>query len=197
MKKKKFRGYIFSREFMGERVPQNVQNLFIRDFCNKKNFQYLLSATEYAMESSSMVLAQAINDLKKIDGIVAYSVFQLPSKKQKRIEYLQKIINLKKTFYGALEDLKVYDELSSDHPIDLTRYQVANSYFGRVGLINSGGASGDNDLQDAVATAVINKRAGGMGLISGRKAFQKPLNDGIELLNAIQDVYLNPDITIA
>lgn len=92
---------------------------------------------------------------------------------------------------------KVYDELSSDHPIDLTRYQIANSYFGRVGLINSGGASGSNDLQDAVATAVINKRAGGMGLISGRKAFQKPLEQGIELLNAIQDVYLNPEITIA
>ena len=107
MKKKIFRGYIFSREFMGERVPQNVQNLFIRDFCNKKNFQYLLSATEYAMESSSMVLDQTINDLKKIDGIVAYSIFQLPVKKQKRIEYLQKIINLKKTFFGALENLKV------------------------------------------------------------------------------------------
>ena len=92
---------------------------------------------------------------------------------------------------------KVYDELSSDHPIDLTRYQIANSYFGRVGLINSGGASGSNDLQDAVATAVINKRAGGMGLISGRKAFQKPLGDGIQLLNAIQDVYLCDEVSIA
>jgi len=92
---------------------------------------------------------------------------------------------------------KVYNELSSDHPIDLTRYQIANSYFGRIGLINSGGASGDNDLQDAVATAVINKRAGGMGLISGRKAFQKPLKDGIALLNAIQDVYLSKDIGVA
>ena len=91
----------------------------------------------------------------------------------------------------------VYDQLSSDHPIDLTRYQIANSYFGRVGLINSGGASGNNDLQDAVATAVINKRAGGMGLISGRKAFQKPLNEGVSLLNAIQDVYLSDEITIA
>lgn len=92
---------------------------------------------------------------------------------------------------------KVYDEMSSSHPIDLTRYQIANSYFGRVGLINSGGASGDNDLQDAVATAVINKRAGGMGLISGRKAFQKPLRDGVTLLNAIQDVYLSDQVTIA
>ena len=91
----------------------------------------------------------------------------------------------------------VYSELTTDHPIDLTRYQIANSYFGRVGLINSGGASGNNDLQDAVTTAVINKRAGGMGLISGRKAFQKPIKEGIQLLNTIQDVYLTEDITIA
>jgi class I fructose-bisphosphate aldolase len=93
---------------------------------------------------------------------------------------------------------KVYSDLTSDHPIDLTRYQVANCYMGRAGLINSGGASsGESDLKEAVKTAVINKRAGGMGLISGRKAFQRPLNEGIRLLNAIQDVYLNPDITIA
>ncbi|MCB9053554.1 MAG: class I fructose-bisphosphate aldolase [Lewinellaceae bacterium] len=92
---------------------------------------------------------------------------------------------------------KVYSELTTDHPIDLTRYQVANCYMGRAGLINSGGASGKNDLAQAVRTAIINKRAGGMGLISGRKAFQKPMKDGVELLNAIQDVYLNKDITIA
>lgn len=91
----------------------------------------------------------------------------------------------------------VYDELTSDHLIDLTRYQVANCYMGRAGLINSGGASGDNDLQQAVKTAVINKRAGGMGMISGRKSFQKPMNEGIELLNAIQDVYLEKGIDIA
>jgi len=91
----------------------------------------------------------------------------------------------------------VYSELTTDHPIDLTRYQVANCYMGRAGLINSGGASGANDMQDAVKTAVINKRAGGMGLISGRKAFQKPLKDGIALLNAIQDVYACPEITVA
>ncbi len=90
----------------------------------------------------------------------------------------------------------MYDKLSSDHPIDLTRYQVLNCFAGRCGLINSGGASGKNDMQDAVYTAVINKRAGGMGLISGRKAFQKPMKDGVELLNAIQDVYLCKDITI-
>ncbi len=92
---------------------------------------------------------------------------------------------------------KVYTELTTDHVIDLTRYQVANCYMGRIGLINSGGASGDNDLRDAVWTAVVNKRAGGMGLISGRKAFQKPLKEGIALLHAIQDVYLCRDVTVA
>lgn len=93
---------------------------------------------------------------------------------------------------------KVYEELTSDHPIDLTRYQVANCYMGRCGLINSGGASsGAGDLTEAVKTAVINKRAGGMGLISGRKAFQRPTSEGVELLNAIQDVYLDPEVTIA
>ncbi len=92
---------------------------------------------------------------------------------------------------------KVYSELTSDHPIDNTRYQVVNSYMGRCGLINSGGEAGKNDLSDAVRTAVINKRAGGMGLISGRKAFQKPTAQGVELLNAIQDVYLCKDVTIA
>lgn len=93
---------------------------------------------------------------------------------------------------------KVYSELSSDHPIDLCRYQVANCYMGRIGLINSGGESkGASDLAEAVTTAVINKRAGGHGLISGRKAFQKPLKEGVQLLNAIQDVYLSKDITIA
>lgn len=92
---------------------------------------------------------------------------------------------------------KVYEQLTTDHPIDLCRYQVVNCFMGRSGLINSGGASGANDLADAVRTAVINKRAGGMGLISGRKAFQKPIADGVRLLNAIQDVYLNKEITIA
>jgi fructose-bisphosphate aldolase, class I len=93
---------------------------------------------------------------------------------------------------------KVYSDLSSDHPIDLTRYQLANCYMGRAGLINSGGASsGEGDLKEAAKTAVINKRAGGMGLISGRKAFQRPMKEGVALLNAIQDVYLNRDITIA
>jgi len=98
----------------------------------------------------------------------------------------------------AKTDEKVYTELTTDHPIDLTRYQVINNYMGRQGLINSGGESkGASDLADAVATAVINKRAGGMGLISGRKAFQRPMKDGIALLNAIQDVYLSKEIDIA
>ena len=93
---------------------------------------------------------------------------------------------------------KMYDALNSDHPIDLTRYQIANCYMGRIGMINSGGASsGESDLADAVKTAVINKRAGGTGLISGRKAFQKPMKEGVNLLNAIQDVYLNKDVDIA
>ena len=98
--------------------------------------------------------------------------------------------------FGKQTD-KMYSELSTDHPIDLTRYQVINNYMGRIGLINSGGASGENDLRAAVETAVINKRAGGMGLISGRKAFQKSMKEGIELLHAIQDVYLCNQITIA
>ncbi len=98
--------------------------------------------------------------------------------------------------FGKTSEL-VYSQLSSDNPIDLCRYQLANCYMGRAGLINSGGASGSNDLQQAVMTAVINKRAGGTGLISGRKAFQKPLKEGILLLNAIQDVYLDEKITIA
>ncbi len=98
--------------------------------------------------------------------------------------------------FGRTDD-KVYTELTSDHPIDLTRYQVINCYMGRIGMINSGGASGKNDLAQAVRTAVINKRAGGTGLISGRKAFQKPMNEGVKLLNAIQDVYMDEKVTIA
>ena len=94
-------------------------------------------------------------------------------------------------------DKRVYSELLTDHPIDMTRYQVAGCYMGRAGLINSGGASGESDLRDAVYTAVVNKRAGGMGMISGRKAFQRPMAEGIELLHAIQDVYLSDEITIA
>ncbi len=106
------------------------------------------------------------------------------------------ILNTKENPYGKT-DKRVYEKLTSDHPIDLTRYQVANCYMGRAGLINSGGASGENDFAEAVKTAVINKRAGGMGLISGRKAFQRPMNEGVKLLNLIQDVYLAKEITVA
>ena len=98
--------------------------------------------------------------------------------------------------YGKT-DKRIYTELTTDHPIDLCRYQVANCYMGRAGLINSGGASGENDFAEAVKTAVVNKRAGGMGLISGRKAFQRPMAEGVKLLNAIQDVYLCKEVTIA
>jgi class I fructose-bisphosphate aldolase len=107
-----------------------------------------------------------------------------------------KALNTGSSSYGKLDD-RIYTQLTSDHPIDLTRYQVANGYMGRAGLINSGGASGESDLSEAVQTAVINKRAGGMGLISGRKAFQRPMAEGAALLNAIQDVYLCDEVTIA
>ena len=105
-------------------------------------------------------------------------------------------LNMGNSSYGKF-DKRIYTELSSDHPIDLTRYQVANCYMGRAGLINSGGASGANDFEEAAATAVINKRAGGTGLISGRKAFQRPMAEGVKLLNTVQDVYLAKEITVA
>ena len=105
-------------------------------------------------------------------------------------------LNMGDSSYGKF-DKRIYTDLASDHPIDLCRYQVANCFMGRAGLINSGGASGANDFEEAVTTAVINKRAGGTGLISGRKAFQRPMKEGVQLLNAIQDVYLSPDVTVA
>jgi class I fructose-bisphosphate aldolase len=108
-----------------------------------------------------------------------------------------KALNSGSSAYGKLDE-RIYTQLTSDHAIDLTRYQVANGYMGRIGLISSGGASeGESDLAEAVKTAVINKRAGGTGLISGRKAFQRPMAEGAALLRAIQDVYLNPEVTIA
>src|SRR3981189_2855423 len=105
-------------------------------------------------------------------------------------------LNMGDSSYGKF-DKRIYTELNSDHPIDLTRYQVANCFMGRSGLINSGGASGANDFEEAVTTAVINKRAGGTGLISGRKAFQRPMKEGVQLLNTIQDVFLSPEVTVA
>ncbi len=105
-------------------------------------------------------------------------------------------MNMGESSYGKI-DKRIYNDLTSEHPIDLCRYQVANCYMGRAGLINSGGASGENDFAQAVETAVINKRAGGTGLISGRKAFQRPMDEGARLLNTIQDVYLCEDVTVA
>ena len=106
-------------------------------------------------------------------------------------------LNTKESAYGK-NDKRIYSELTSDHPIDLCRYQVANCYMGRAGLINSGGASsGESDMAEAITTAIVNKRAGGMGLISGRKSFQRPMKEGVGILNAIQDVYLDSSITIA
>ena len=107
-----------------------------------------------------------------------------------------KALNMGGSSYGKLDE-RMYTELTTDHLIDLTRYQVLNSYNGRAGLISSGGASGEEDFEEAVKTAVINKRAGGTGLISGRKAFQRPMAEGVQLLNAIQDVYLCPEVTVA
>jgi class I fructose-bisphosphate aldolase len=107
-----------------------------------------------------------------------------------------KALNTGSSSYGKLDE-RIYSELTTDHPIDLCRYQVANCYMGRIGLINSGGASGANDFAEAAITAVVNKRAGGCGLISGRKAFQRPMAEGIQLLNTIQDVYLSKNVTIA
>ncbi len=107
-----------------------------------------------------------------------------------------KALNTGNSSYGKLDE-RIYTELTTDHPIDLCRYQVANCFMGRAGLINSGGASGKHDFEDAVLTAVVNKRAGGTGLISGRKSFQRPMKEGIELLNTVQDVYLCKDVTIA
>lgn len=113
--------------------------------------------------------------------------------KQKQPEHNGGFIALK---FGKMDE-KMYTQLAPDHPIEWTRYQVANCYMGRTGLINSGGASGEDDLSQAVRTAVINKRAGGMGLITGRKAFQKAMKDGVALLHAVQDVYLCKEVNVA
>ena len=173
-----------------------------------RQIQEVAEAFEYAHELGMVTVLWAYlrNSGFKKDGVDYHTAADLTGQanhlastiqadivKQKQAENNGgfKAINFAKTHD------KVYSELSSDHPIDLTRYQVVNCYMGRAGLINSGGSSGTNDLAQAVKTAVINKRAGGMGLISGRKAFQKPMKDGVELLNAIQDVYLDKKVTIA
>jgi len=156
-------------------------------WCYMRNSGFKVNGTNH--ESSADLTGQA-------DHLGATIEADIVKQKQPTQTGGYKALNTGSSSYGKLDD-RIYTELTTDHPIDLTRYPVANGYMGRVGLINSGGASGSNDLQQAVQTAVINKRAGGMGLISGRKAFQRPMKDGVQILHAIQDVYLNEEVTIA
>ena len=157
-------------------------------WCYLRNSAFVVDGTDYHVSADLTGQANHIGTTIEADII-----------KQKLPEnnggYLA--LNADGVSYGKTSPL-VYDKLTTDNPIDLTRYQVANCYMGRSGLINSGGASGGaSDKAEAVTTAVINKRAGGTGLITGRKAFQRPMNEGIEILNAVQDVYLSDDVTIA
>ena len=156
-------------------------------WCYMRNSAFSIDGVNH--EGSADLTGQA-------DHIGATIEADIVKQKQPTSNYGYRALNSGDSSYGKLDE-RIYTELASDHPIDLTRYQVANAYMGRVGTINSGGASGKNDLQQAVATAVINNRAGGMGLISGRKAFQRPMKEGVSILNAIQDVYLDDQITIA
>lgn len=156
-------------------------------WCYTRNSAFKVDGTDY--HSAADLTGQA-NHL----GVTIQA--DIVKQKQPTLNGGYKALNSGDSSYGKLDE-DIYDELSSDHPIDLTRYQVANSYMGRSGLINSGGASGDNDFEQVIRTAVINKRAGGMGLITGRKAFQRPMEEGIRILNFIQDVYLDDNITVA
>ena len=156
-------------------------------WCYVRNSAFKVNGTNYEVSADLTGQANHIGVTIEADII---------KQKQPENNGGYRALNAGDSSYGKLDE-RIYSDLATDHPIDLTRYQVANCYMGRAGLINSGGGSGKNDLQQAVRTAVINKRAGGMGLISGRKAFQKPMDDGVEILNAIQDVYLDDDITIA
>ena len=178
-----------------------------------RQIQEVAQAFAYAHELgiATILWCYTRNDAFKVDGVDYHTSADLTGQanhigttigadivkqKQPTNNGGYKALNSGNSSYGKLDD-RIYTELTTDHPIDLTRYQVINSFMGRAGLINSGGASGSNDFADAVKTAVINKRAGGMGLISGRKAFQRPLGEGVKLLQMIQDVYLNEDVTIA
>lgn len=156
-------------------------------WCYTRNSAFKVDDTDY--HSAADLTGQA-------NHLGATIQADIVKQKQPTLNGGYKALNMGDSSYGKLDE-DIYDELSSDHPIDLTRYQVANGYMGRAGLINSGGSSGDNDFAQVVRTAVINKRAGGMGLITGRKAFQRPMDEGVEILNQIQDVYLDEDITIA
>jgi fructose-bisphosphate aldolase, class I len=156
-------------------------------WCYLRNSEFKVNGTNY--ETSADLTGQA----NHLGATIAADILK---QKQPENNGGFKALNTGGSTYGKLDE-RIYSELTSDHPIDLTRYQVANGFMGRIGLINSGGGSGKNDFAEAVRTAVINKRAGGMGLISGRKAFQRPFAEGVELLNNIQDVYLNDEVTVA
>ena len=156
-------------------------------WCYVRNAAFQVNGTNH--EASADLTGQANHIGVTIEADII-------KQKQPTSNYGYRALNADDSAYGKLDE-RIYTELATDHPIDLTRYQVLNCYMGRCGLINSGGGSGTNDLQQAVRTAVVNKRAGGMGLISGRKAFQRPMNEGVEILNAIQDVYLNDEVTVA
>lgn len=156
-------------------------------WCYLRNPEFKIDGKDY--HSSSDLTGQANHLGATIEADIV-------KQKQATINGGYIALNDKGIKFGKF-DKNAYTNLCSDHPIDLVRWQVANCYMGRVGMINSGGASGDNDFAQAIRTAVINKRAGGTGLISGRKAFQRPMDEGIKLLNAIQNVYLNKEITIA
>ncbi|MAO65853.1 MAG: fructose-bisphosphate aldolase [Balneola sp.] len=180
---------------------------------SNRQIQEVAQAFSYAHElgMATILWCYTRNNAFKVDGVDYHSSADLTGQanhigttlgadiikqKQPTNNGGYKALNSGDSSYGKLDE-RIYTELASDHPIDLTRYQVANCFMGRAGLINSGGASGSNDFADAVKTAIINKRAGGMGLISGRKAFQRPIKEGVKLLNMIQDVYLNDEITLA
>jgi len=156
-------------------------------WCYTRNSAFKVDGTDY--HSAADLTGQA-------NHLGATIQADIIKQKQPTLNGGYKALNMGDSSYGKLDE-DIYDKLSSDHPIDLTRYQVANNYMGRAGLINSGGASGKNDFAQAVRTAVINKRAGGMGLITGRKAFQRPMKEGVKILNLIQDVYLDDNITVA
>ena len=180
---------------------------------SNRQIQEVAQAFAYAHElgMATILWCYTRNDAFKVDGVDYHTSADLTGQanhigttigadivkqKQPTNNGGYKALNAGNSTYGKLDE-RIYSELTSEHPIDLTRYQVVNSFMGRAGLINSGGASGSNDFADAVKTAVINKRAGGMGLISGRKAFQRPIGEGVQLLNMIQDVYLNKEVDIA
>jgi len=155
-------------------------------WCYLRNSAFKVEGVDYHLSSDMTGQANHLGATMQADII---------KQKQPVCDGGYKALN-KQGSYGKFSE-KMYTQLNSEHPIDLTRYQVVNNYMGRIGLINSGGASGKNDLAQVVKTAVINKRAGGIGLITGRKAFQKPMKKGVELFHAIQDIYLCKDVTVA